>query len=351
MKKILIIGCFGDKTGRLDGQIVKTRAVLSMLKSRIDKNSYRIDLFNTLSVRNNPFLIFLLFLKIFRNDVILNLAASHSLEKAFPLIYYLSILSHTKIINLGVGGWQVDFFLGRNGRKPHPYQLQLCKKCHAFLPEIEKVRDEMIKLCGFDEARCEVFPNFRREIPDIDHVNNSNTLKLVWEARIMREKGYDIVFGLAEKIIEKKLDITITFYGRIDPKDEENFTKSLKKYDQCVEYKGQLPSEKIAVTLCDFDVMLLPTHYYTEGFPGTILDAYISGLPVIVTEWEHSHEFVIHGESGFVVPFNEPQAEFNKRVFELYEDRTLLSQMKIKSRNRIELYTEERAWSVLKRYL
>lgn len=38
--------------------------------------------------------------------------------------------------------------------------------------------------------------------------------------------------------------------------------------------------------------MLLPTHYYTEGLPGSVLDAYMSGIPIIVSRWKHASEFV-----------------------------------------------------------
>ena len=74
--------------------------------------------------------------------------------------------------------------------------------------------------------------------------------------------------------------------------------------------------------------MLLPTHFYTEGLPGSIVDAYISGTPVIVTEWKHSHEFVDDGKSGFIVPFENGKQQMIDRVISLEEDRILLKRMK-----------------------
>ena len=77
----------------------------------------------------------------------------------------------------------------------------------------------------------------------------------------------------------------------------------MEKYE-FIEYRGALQPSEIYTNLSKYDVMLLPTHFYTEGLPGSVVDAYISGIPVIVTEWKHSHEFVDNGKSGYIVPFD-----------------------------------------------
>lgn len=347
MKKILVIGCFGDKTGRLDGQIVKTRVIYAMLEERLNGEA-KIDKFNTLSVRENKFLLAKLVLKLIWCNKVVLIPADHNLEKFFPLLYRLSTIVKFEIVQLCVGGWQVDFFIGRGKWTAHPAQMEMSKNCKAFLPEIKKVNEELKSICGFEN--CEVFPNFRRNIPEISHVNKSEELRIVWLARINKEKGFDIVFNLAEKIEKERLNITITFFGKIAENDEEHFN-SLVGLHHCVSYKGQLSADRIANTLCDYDVVVLPTRYYTEGFPGTVLDANISGLPVIATEWMHAHEFIEDGVSGFIVPFENPQEEFNKRIIQLYNDRDMLDRMKRKSRERVVMYTEDRAWDILRKYL
>lgn len=348
MKKILVVGCFGDKTGRLDGQIVKTRNVFSMLKDRLDKN-VKLDCFNTLSVRDNKFLLLNLLIKLIWSNKVILIPADHSLEGFFPHLFRLSKLFRFDIIQLCVGGWQVNFFLGRGRWNPHPVHMRMSQECTAFLPEIEKVDNELKTLCHFTNS--EVFPNFRRNIPELSHINHSEDLRVVWLARINKKKGFETVFGLAEKIEKEGLNINISFYGRVEEEDKPLFEDYLKRYSKVAQYKGQLPAEKIAETLCDYDVVVLPTKYYTEGFPGTVLDANISGLPVVATEWMHAHEFVEDGVSGFVVPFENPQEEFNARIIELYNNRDLLDRMKKNSRARTQLYTEERAWNVIKKYL
>lgn len=98
-------------------------------------------------------------------------------------------------------------------------------------------------------------------------------------------------------------------------------------------------------------MLILPTQYYTEGFPGSILDAYIAGIPVIVTDWKHSHEFVIENKTGFIVPFGESVDEIVEKIKLLYFNRDLLHNMKINAREESKKYSEDAAWNVLKKYL
>ena len=125
--------------------------------------------------------------------------------------------------------------------------------------------------------------------------------------------------GLQEKF-------SITFFGPEDNEDKQYFESNVAKYG-FVEYRGALQPKEIHETLSNYDVMLLPTHFYTEGLPGSVVDAYISGIPVIVTEWKHSHEFVDDGKSGFIVSFENGKQQMIDRVISLEKDRNLLRRM------------------------
>ena len=74
--------------------------------------------------------------------------------------------------------------------------------------------------------------------------------------------------------------------------------------------------------------MLLPTHFYTEGLAGSVVDAYISGIPVIATDWKHSHEFIDDEKSGYIVPFKDGLQQMIDKVISLEKDKTLLNQLK-----------------------
>jgi glycosyltransferase involved in cell wall biosynthesis len=65
-----------------------------------------------------------------------------------------------------------------------------------------------------------------------------------------------------------------------------------------------------------------------EGFSIFEVVLYISGLPVIVTYWKHATEFVEDGKSGFIVPFEDGEELFIKRVTQLEANRDKLMSMK-----------------------
>ncbi|MBL4710603.1 MAG: glycosyltransferase, partial [Flavobacteriales bacterium] len=82
-------------------------------------------------------------------------------------------------------------------------------------------------------------------------------------------------------------------------------------------FKGILNGEKeILSTMKKYDVLILPTYYEGEGYPGVIIEAYSIGLPVIATQWKSLPEIVEHKKTGFLV---EPQnAKDLKRTIELF---------------------------------
>lgn len=347
MNKILVIGCFGDKTGRLDGQINKTNTIYTMMKDRLGCET-KLDYFNTLSVGDNKLLFFILIAKLFWCNTAVLIPADRSLEKFFPFLYYLSKIARYKIIHICVGGWHLDFFFGGTKFAPHPLQMKLSKKCYAILAEVKMVYKELTSKHGF--TNCDYLPNFRRFKYEPLIANESETLKLVYFGRINKQKGYDVIFSLAEYIKKYNLNIAISFYGRIEPADEKDFLTKVASYSNIIKYGGMLKDKEITETMRKHDVMLLPTRYYTEGVSGTMLDGYIAGIPIIATDWMHARDYIENGKNGFIVPFDNPQLEFNNKVRVLYDDRRLLKEMKEAAHESSKEYSEEYAWKILSKY-
>ena len=145
--------------------------------------------------------------------------------------------------------------------------------------------------------------------------------------------------------------MTITFYGMVESDDKEDFMFCVSQFPDIVTYGGLLSQEIISRTLVNYDLMLFPTRYYTEGLPGKIIDAYIANLPVIATEWKHAREFIKDGETGFIVRFDNCQKEFDTRIMELYNNRKKLSVMKCNAKKEALRFTETNGWQVLSKYL
>lgn len=342
--KILVLGYFGYQTNQLDGQTVKTRNMYDLIKKRClqpDDVTY----FDMQDIKVNKMATFRLLKKLFKTTTLIYNPAENNIKYLFPIFFVLSKIWRFSINYFVIGGWLSDFL------NKSPLHRFLLGKIKNIFPETPKDVAHLQE--KFNYSNVCYLPNFRMndyQLPLVEREDNDK-FKIVFMARINKMKGYELVFNLAEKICKYgSHHITIDFYGQIKESDEKDFLSLVSQYD-FVAYKGYLEPDEVYQTLSLYDIMLLPTRYYTEGFPGTILDAYIAGIPVIATNWKHAADFIDDGYSGFIIPFDNGELELFQKVVELYEDTEKLGQMKRNARQKSEEYSEEKVWSILTNYL
>ena len=63
-----------------------------------------------------------------------------------------------------------------------------------------------------------------------------------------------------------------------------------------------IPYDKSVEAIKGYYALLFPTYWKGEGFPGTIVDAFSAGLPVIATDWNCNSEIVTHKVNGILYP-------------------------------------------------
>ena len=343
---INVIGTFGYFNNKLDGQTVKTRNIYELLRLRF--NGF-VTYTDTLLIKKKPWRLASLLWKLFRCDKLVLVPCTNNLTYLFPVVYYLSKVFRYEIILICMGGWQVEFFYGSDKFNKHPFIMKLCKKVKVVMPELKKVNEDLKNICDFKNTTY--FPNFRF-IEDKEYCfSPDNKLKLVYFGRINKNKGYETIMSAAAYFKSLNLSILIDFYGQIEEVDKDDFMALVKVHSEMVNYKGTLKFETLYETLSQYDLLLLPTKYYTEGFPGSILDAYISGIPVLVSEWKHAHEFVREGITGFIVPFEDNQESFNKVIVDVYNDREKLKAMRKMAHEESFCYSDKTAWAIIKPYL
>ena len=74
-----------------------------------------------------------------------------------------------------------------------------------------------------------------------------------------------------------------------------------------VEFLGFVKGEKKKQLLLDSDIFILPTYYYYEGLPISILEAMATGLPIITTRHGGIPGIIEEGINGFFVPPGNPE--------------------------------------------
>jgi len=156
-------------------------------------------------------------------------------------------------------------------------------------------------------------PNFKpiTYYPQLPQKHNNGVTRFVFLSRIMPEKGCDYILEAARLLNEDgyKNRFCIDFYGKIDDMYQDAFLKKLNEMDN-VNYAGFLNLREANGydTLATYDAMLFPTYWKGEGMAGVFIDAFISGVPMILSDWAHNRAFVEEGVTGLFVPVHDVPA-------------------------------------------
>lgn len=110
----------------------------------------------------------------------------------------------------------------------------------------------------------------------------------------------------------------VVFYGREseDAVYAKRFNEMVGAHSE-VEYKGllNLRDTNNYDELAKYDVMLFPTYWHGEGFPGIVIDAYISSLPIIASDWNLNKDVIEDGQTGWIIPSHDVEALTERMKF------------------------------------
>ena len=105
----------------------------------------------------------------------------------------------------------------------------------------------------------------------------------------------------------------IDFYGKIDDSYESSFKERVDLIPN-VNYQGflNLGENEGYDKLSTYDMMLFPTYWKGEGFAGVFIDSFVSGVPMIVSDWAHNRQFLKESETALFVPVHDVTALYEK---------------------------------------
>lgn len=287
--KIGILGHFARGTALCDGQTVKTRNIEQALCSRGDI----VGTVDSYQWKKHPFSFFFRIVKlVLKNDIIFMLPDAGGI-KVYPYLINLFAFKRKVKIYSVVGGW-LPSFLKKNKR----IKRQLLKFDH-ILVETRTMQSRLQKQ-GFGNVT--VVPNFKNILPLAENqikYDHESPFRFCIFSRIMKQKGIeDAVFAVNELNQKRgKLVCILDIYGPIQDEYKEEFFALCNAYSFCVFYKGIASPEKSVEILKDYYMLLFPTRFYTEGIPGTIIDAFSAGVPVLASEWESYSDVLTDGDS------------------------------------------------------
>lgn len=185
------------------------------------------------------------------------------------------------------------------------------------------------------------FPN-TRPINDLININEGGTAsRFCFVGKVWKEKGIDLIISAAKKLPK---EITIDIFG---PITEETFNEYFKNHinnnHALVTYKGELGREQILKTIANYDALLLPTRWITEGHPGVILESFSVGLPVIASAWNGIPE-LLDETSGILID-NSSDKDLVNAIQKLHNDIILFEQLKKGAKDRSFFFSPE-PWAI-----
>jgi glycosyltransferase involved in cell wall biosynthesis len=295
-KRIAIIGHFGGNEEFLDGQTVKTKILFDELSKNTDWDIQKID---TYLKNRKPFKLLMktLLALLFRKDIIV-LLSGNGMKFFFPILSFFAGFWKVRVFHDVIGG-NLDKYI-----KKYPKFKNYLNSFAINWVETEKLRKNLLK-CGVEN--CEVIPNFKRlSILDEKEIPKEfvEPFRFCTFSRVMKEKGVEDAIESIEKVNEEygRNACALDIYGPVDDAYKSRFEDIMRKASDVVKYCGLVPFDKSVNILKGYFALLFPTSWMGEGFPGTIVDAYSAGLPVIASDWSSNSELVKDGFNGFMFP-------------------------------------------------
>lgn len=297
--KICIIGHFGQNKRLLNGQTIKTEVLTGFLEEKFGPD--QIMKIDTSGGWNALYRIpYHLFNKIRKCDNIIILPAYKGLRYIMFLIAVIHPFTRTKFHYAVVGGWLPSFIENR---------FFLSKWLHLLDGiYVETVTMKRALECNYNNVY--LMPNSKKLDPIcLPAITSPHQypIRLCTFSRVMKGKGLaeatEVICRINSK--HKQTVFQLDIYGPVWPSDQEWFTSFMASCPDYVQYKGFVESDKSVFVLKDYFMLLFPTRFYTEGVPGTIIDAYAAGLPVLASHWESFSDVIEDGKTGLGFAFDD----------------------------------------------
>ena len=337
MGKILICGHFANNKISYDGQTIKT---INVYKELVKKyGSDNVIVIDTYFIKKRPLKFFIdVFKQVKLVDNVIVLPAQRGIKIIIPLFNFLKFNYKFKIHYIVIGSWL-------------PSLIKDKKRLTKNLKKVEYIYLETngsinkLKKCGFKNLyQMNNFKNLK--VSNNKYVLSKEVLKCCIFSRIEHLKGINDAIDVVDELnLKNKRKITLDLYGKVKAEYKQQFYKKIEN-NEFINYKGVINSEDSVLTLEKYDLLLFPTLYYTEGIPGTIIDAYFAGVPVLSSKWENFDEVIEDGVTGIGYKFGKTD-EFKNKMLEILNGKYNLTKMSCNCKKNAKEYLPEESMRIL----
>ena len=329
MMKVLMITCLNTSKEKFDGERIKCTLIYDSLKKFTDLDVINLSKHKVI----NSVKIYLkaLFQKKKYQYVVISKDAhgANIIQKLLRFGGYPS----DRIVYFEIGPFLYDRILNGSIKKETFLNDRL------IVVETDSMKKELQSL---DFEHISVFPNFK-PIVKIDFKEQTypkDVLHLVYLSRIEEPKGiYDLIDVLAN-LNKEKTKFVLDVYGRPQSKAEEVKITELSAKYEFVNFLGMMEvgSKESYEKLSSYDLHVFPTKY-REGFPGSIIDFFIAGVPTLSASFARAHE-ILTDKDSIIYKQGDSDGLYNKLNY-IHDNQNVLKELRSNSFARRDMYSVE----------
>ena len=259
-------------------------------------------------------------------------------ERAFkyfgPIIYLISRIFQKKIVSRVFGGSLDIHYSNLSFIAKYIFRKTIMKSNIVYLQT-----DLLINYFSFlKNSNIIKLPTSRsKNLTNVE--SNDVATNFIFTGRICKQKGIHDLINATKNL---KKNIRIDLYGSLT----EVGILDLINESKSVNYMGEIRHQNIYQTLIKYDVLILPTYWPGEGYPGSIIEAFHCGLPVISTNWRSIPE-IVNQNNGIIIPVSSPKLIRNS-ILSIHNDTNLFESLKKGSKEASRNF-DESIW--IKKYI
>ena len=206
-------------------------------------------------------------------------------------VWLISILTRT-VLGVRCGGGTAH---SHGGRMRQTLMRLLLKRASVYIVQTELLREHAHSV-GIDQAVA--IPNGRdlSKVQEQDHIYRRRWLYL---GRLCPTKGAIESAEAFARMPELSLDLVGPF--------SEGLEQDQLTLPPNATWLGPKNPEDIPALLAEYDGLVFPSYYDTEGHPGVLIEAMAAGLPIVTTQHMALPE-VVDGTCSILIPVEDVDA-------------------------------------------
>ena len=359
-KTILFIGSYKDES--FDGQSLKTKTYLKLF----NEEGVKYIFVNTANWKKRFIKIYFEISKnIKKCDVIFLMVSFRGARSLIPLINKMNRKRKRFIYSMvGTGplalhirsiGWKKgnDFVLKHEyGQFEDSKMEKELSKLDLILPETDIITDLYSDF--YHLKNCKTMTNFRIIDSSLLYENKKDisdkNIHLLYLSRLVAEKGIFDLINAVNNLNSKGYHFVLDIFGQNYFSDEENKRfQSLLKNNQDILYKGTVSFEEVIPLMQKYDVFCFPTICPQEGTPGVVVEALISGTPILSSRFPQSANLLTERSDSLIFDFGD-ESDLERKL-EMLNNSQLLETITLGARNSGKRFLYENNKETLFKYI